>query len=65
MWELNKVHTMSVQSLGDKENKLVVQNQLKSFKNGSLVHSYTLSILLLYNDTNIISFLSYISRWVC
>ena len=56
---------MSVQSLGDKENKLVVQNQLKSFKNGSLVHSYTLSILLLYNDTNIISFLSYISKWVC
>ena len=26
MWELNKVHDMGVQSLGDKENKGVVQN---------------------------------------
>ena len=56
---------MGVQSLDDKENKWVVQNQLKSFKNDSLIHSYTLSRLLLYNDTNIISFLSYISKWVC
>ena len=29
---------MGVQSLGDKEIKWVVQNQLKSFKNGSLIH---------------------------
>ena len=59
------MHDIGVQSLGDKENKWVVQNQLKSFKNDSLIHSYTLSRLLLYNDTNIISFLSYISKWVC
>ena len=29
---------MSMQSLGDKENKKVVQNQLKSFTKGSLVY---------------------------
>ena len=38
MWELHKVHDMSVQSLGDKENKGVVQNQLKYFTQGSLIH---------------------------
>ena len=38
MWELNKMYDMGVQSVGDKENKWVVQNQLKSFTNGNLVH---------------------------
>ena len=44
MWELNKVYDMSVQSVGDKENKEVVHNQLKSFTKGSLVHPYTFSL---------------------
>ena len=38
MWELNKVHDMSVQSLGNKENKGVVQNRLKHFIKGSLLN---------------------------
>ena len=42
MWELNKMHDMSIQFVGDKENKGVVQNRLKSFINGNLIHySYT------------------------
>ena len=38
MWELNKVHDMSMQFVGDKENKWVVQNRLKFFINGNLIH---------------------------
>ena len=38
IWELNKVHDMSMQFVGDKENKRVVQNRLKSFINGNLIH---------------------------
>ena len=38
MWELNKVYNMSMQFVGDKENKRVVQNRLKSFINGNLIH---------------------------
>ena len=38
MWELNKVHDIGTQSMGDKENKGVVQNQLKSFTNCNLLH---------------------------
>ena len=36
--KLNKVHDMSMQFVGDKENKWVVQNRLKSFINGNLIH---------------------------
>ena len=57
MCGLNKVHNIGVQSLGDKENKGVVQ--LKSFTNDSFV--YPCSIIPLYSDTNLISLLSYIS----
>ena len=49
MWELNKVYDMSVQSVGDKENKEVVHNQLKYFTKGSLVHPCTFSTFFLYN----------------
>ena len=42
MWKLNKVHDIGVQSLGDKENKKVVYNQLKSFTKGNLVHLCTI-----------------------
>ena len=38
IWELNKVHDMSMQFVGDKENKGVIQNRLKSFINGNLIH---------------------------
>ena len=38
MWELNKVHDMSMQFVGDKENKGVVQNISKYFINGNLIH---------------------------
>ena len=38
IWELNKVHDMSMQFVGDKESKGVVQNRLKSFINGNLIH---------------------------
>ena len=61
MWELNKVHDIGVQSLGDKENKKVVYNQLKSFTKGNFVHLCTISTFPLYNDTNFISLLSYVS----
>ena len=46
MWELNKVHDIGVQSLGDKENKGMVQ--LKSFTNDSFVHLCILSIFPFY-----------------
>ena len=40
--------------MGDKENEEVVQNWLKSFTNGSLVHLVdfycTVSVISLYND---------------
>ena len=39
MWELNKVHDMGIQFMGDKEDKWVVHNQLKYFTNGNLLHS--------------------------
>ena len=38
MWVLNKVHDMSMQFVDDKENKEMVQNRLKSFINGNLIH---------------------------
>ena len=38
MWELNKVHDIGTQSMGDKENKGVVQNRLKYFTNDNLLH---------------------------
>ena len=49
MWELNKVHDIGAQSLGDKENKEMIQNQLNFFINGSLVHSCALNIFSLYS----------------
>ena len=49
MWKLNKLHDMGMQSVGDKENEKVIQNWLKSFIDGSLVHSCTLSTFSLYN----------------
>ena len=49
IWELNKVHYMSVQFMGDKENKKMVQNRLKSFTRGSLVHPCTISTFLFYS----------------
>ena len=49
MWKLNKLHDMGMQSVGDKENEKVIQNRLKSFIDGSLVHSCTLSTFPLYN----------------
>ena len=53
------MHDIGVQSLGDKENKGVVQ--LKSFTNNSFVYPCTLSIIPLYSDINLISLLSYVS----
>ena len=38
MWELNKVHDIGMQFMGDKEDKWVVLNRLKSFTNGHLLH---------------------------
>ena len=35
--KLNKVHDMSMQFVGDKKNKGVVQNRLKYFMNGNLI----------------------------
>ena len=52
MWELNKVHDIGVQSLGDKENKKVVYNLLKSFTKDNLVHLCTISIFPLYSQCN-------------
>ena len=49
MWKLNKLHNMGLQSMGDKENEKVIQNQLKSFIDGSLVYPCTLSTFPLYN----------------
>ena len=49
MWELNKVHYMSMQFVGDKENKGVVQNRLKYFINGNLYTACTLSTFPLYS----------------
>ena len=53
MWKLNKLHDMGMQSVGDKENEKVIQNWLKSFIDGSLVHlvhfPYTISVIPLYN----------------
>ena len=49
MWKLNKLHDMGMQSVGDKENEKVIQNRLKSFIDGSLVHPYTLNTFPLYN----------------
>ena len=41
---------MSVQSLGNKENKDMVQNQLKYFTKGSLVYPCTVNVIPLYSD---------------
>ena len=49
MWELNKMHDIGVQFVGDKKNKGMIQNKLKSFTKCSLVHSCTLSTFPLYN----------------
>ena len=49
MWKLNKLHGMGMQSVGDKKNEKVIQNRLKSFIDGSLVHPCTLSTFPLYN----------------
>ena len=60
-----------MQFVGDKENKEMIHNQLKSFTNGSLVHSCTLSTFPLYNWCNTIvqwrniSLLSSVSTYVC
>ena len=62
---------MGIQSFGDKENNGVAQNWLESFIKGNLVHLVHLvhlvyfpcivSVTPLYNDTNSISLLSYVS----
>ena len=53
MWKLNKLHDTGLQSMGDKENEKVIQNRLKSFIDGSLVHLVyfpcTISVIRLYN----------------
>ena len=49
MWKLNKLHDMGMQFVGDKENEKVIQNRLKSFIDGSLVHPCTLNTFPLYN----------------
>ena len=49
MWKLNKLYDMGMQSVGHKENEKVIQNWLKSFIDGSLVHPCTLNIFPLYN----------------
>ena len=49
MWKLNKLHDMGMQFVCDKENEKVIQNRLKYFIDGSLVHPYTLSTFPLYN----------------
>ena len=49
MWKLNKLHDVGMQSMGDKENEKVIQNRLKSFIDGSLVHPCTLNTFPLYN----------------
>ena len=49
MWKLNKLHDMGMQSVGDKENEKVIQNRLKSFIDGSLIHSCIFSTFPLYN----------------
>ena len=51
MWELNKLHDIGMQSMGDKENEEVTQSRLKSFTNGCLVHPCTVNVIPLYNDT--------------
>ena len=54
MWELNKVHNMGMQSMGDKENEEVIHNRLKYFTNSNLIHPYILSTFTLYNQCNTI-----------
>ena len=49
MWKLNKFHNMGMKSVGDKENEKVIQNRLKSFIDGNLVHPCTISVIPLYN----------------
>ena len=49
MWKLNKLHDMGMQSVGDKENEKVIQNRLKSFIDGGLVHPCILNTFFLYN----------------
>ena len=38
---------MGMQSVGDKKNEELIQNILKSFTNGSLVHPYIVSVISL------------------
>ena len=49
------MYDISMQSIGDKENEEMIQNRLKSFTNGSLIHlvhfSCTINVIQLYNDT--------------
>ena len=67
------MHDMGMQSMGDKENKRVVQNRLKYFTNDSLIHPLVhlvhfpciVSVIPLYSGTNSISLLNYVSTWVC
>ena len=42
------MHDVGVQFVGDKKNKEIVQNKLKSFTKCNLVHPCTLSIFPLY-----------------
>ena len=60
MWVLNKVHDMSMQFVGDKENKGVVQNRLKYFINGNLIYClYTLNISLVQLVNTLVTQFSY------
>ena len=43
MWKLNKLYDMGMQFVCDKENEKVIQNRLKYFIDGSLVHPCTFS----------------------
>ena len=49
------MHDIGVQFVGNKKNKEMIQNKLKSFTKCSLIHlvhfPYTINIILLYNDT--------------
>ena len=43
------MHDLGMQSMDDNENEEAIQNRLKSFTNGSLVHPCTLSKFPLYS----------------
>ena len=46
------MHDIGVQFVGDKKNKGIVQNKLKSFTKCNLVHLCTLSTFSLYTWCN-------------